>query len=300
MRMFYVLTVTLFAMTAAAQADDSRYGRWGEDDKRMQEMVDELRVMVDKAIKARAADPEFLSDLRRLIRRYDHPWTVRIVDEDFSDGDFTRNPEWRVMRGYFDVTWIGLESRVAQHRAKRRRDEVKQTAEDHVAQIIGQILQEAMNRRRGAEPQPVDPPEMRRSGHRAKIVLDRKIPNAFALKAVISGKAKSGGIDLALYQGERRREGYRLSWLPDEGLALVRVSRSGAVIVERAEVNIADGRKHEISWTRRGKGRMAVTLDGKPLFTVKDRGFKDRFDGFALINRGGSFALHRLTIDGKP
>ena len=61
--------------------------------------------MVDDAEKARAADPQFLRDLRGLAQGSDRPWRIQLLNDDFGDGDFTRNPSWTVTAGKY---WVDI------------------------------------------------------------------------------------------------------------------------------------------------------------------------------------------------
>ena len=62
--------------------------------------------------------------------------------------------------------------------------------------------------------------------------------------------------------------------------------------------NLEDGQAHTLLWTRTASGVMVVSLDGKELFRATDRSFSDPFDGFAVVNSGGDYALKSITIDG--
>ena len=89
------LALSLAGVDVSAQSQTSKYQTWenpdqtaspASDDPRVQALLDELAALVDEADRARAADPRFLEDLRELIRGYDWPWRLEILDEDFSDG----------------------------------------------------------------------------------------------------------------------------------------------------------------------------------------------------------------------
>ena len=43
---------------------------------------------------------------------------------------------------------------------------------------------------------------------------------------------------------------------------------------------------------------MTVAIDGKERMRATDRGFRDPFDGFAMVNRGGDYVLGRIAIHG--
>ena len=302
-----------FAMPVLAQQQGKspRYGSWNAGPSaspgpgQIAQMVKELKTLIDAAERVRAADPLFLRDLKRLARRYGNAWPVRLIEEDFSDRDFTNNPTWVVSTGYFDVSWRGLISRVNERRARQDQPQpqTRQGNEDVAAALLGQLLNQALGGSSSQQQQQAQQQEQqrRRAPRRAKIYLDQKITNSFSMTAVVTGRGDTGGVSLAVYQGlDKRRNGYRLAFMPGEGFMLARVSRRGASIIDRSDisVDINDGNEHMIVWERRSKGRMVVKLDGKPLFSTADRGFNDPFDGFALVNRGGEYILNKLIIDG--
>ncbi|MDZ7735016.1 MAG: hypothetical protein U5P41_01875 [Gammaproteobacteria bacterium] len=41
---------------------------------------------------------------------------------------------------------------------------------------------------------------------------------------------------------------------------------------------------------------MSVHLDGEQVIQIRDRGFRESFDGFAMINQGGDYAVREITI----
>ena len=113
----FIISVAVFgvlgihSVTAPAVAQDSRYRTWGGDsvtasggaEQRLESMIKDLNALIEDARKARAADPILLQDLEALVSRYDSPWTVRQLFDDFSDNDITRDPTWSVAAGRF---WV--------------------------------------------------------------------------------------------------------------------------------------------------------------------------------------------------
>ena len=81
----------------AGPAAAQRYEALTTDTERLQQLVDEIRGLIDEV--ARAADPRFVRDVRSVLGRYDNFWRVSLVVENFRDGDFTRNPAWVVADG---------------------------------------------------------------------------------------------------------------------------------------------------------------------------------------------------------
>ncbi|MFQ5954780.1 MAG: hypothetical protein ACE5JZ_06940 [Kiloniellales bacterium] len=108
------LIVALTLLPAAGFGQEPRYGPWPGGDGDIEVLIQELETLIRRAEVARAADPQFLSDLRATLQRYRVPWPVTRVSDDFSDGDYTRNPTWTVHAGAFTIDRRhGLRSRVA-------------------------------------------------------------------------------------------------------------------------------------------------------------------------------------------
>ncbi len=63
-------------------------------------------------------------------------------------------------------------------------------------------------------------------------------------------------------------------------------------------LTLQDGQPHVIEWSRDRGGRMVIKIDGARVIEVTDRGFRDPFDGIAVVNGGGDYALRSITIDG--
>jgi hypothetical protein len=85
-------------------------------------------------------------------------------------------------------------------------------------------------------------------------------------------------------------------------LELLRVGRRGRRprVIESYNdpVALRDGRPHLLEWNRTGDGTMTVSIDSRELMRVQDQRFRDPFDGFTLINRGGDYAVRWIRIKG--
>ncbi len=92
-----VLVAGLWAAPAQAQGV--------EPGNQVQTLVNELRAELDRAEKDRLADPWFLRDLRQILDRYDLPWQVRILHDDFSGQGPGPDAPWRVTAGEFLIDW---------------------------------------------------------------------------------------------------------------------------------------------------------------------------------------------------
>lgn len=298
------LSVVLIACLAVAlpAAAEQGYSTWSSPDAsappptdRVQELVDRLDALIDKAEKARAADPVFLGDLRDLTRGYRRPWRSRLLFDDFRDGDFTANPVWTEVSGRFWVEkdW-GLRSSVE---ATRRQSSAggqqgKLSGRDAALAILGQILNPSAGQTSGEPAAPAS----------STIVTALAITNAFAIELDLSSWQGQGRIELGPYQGAARTAGYRLAYTPGGPMELLRVSSRGVSVIDSTPgpLNLEDQKAHRIEWTRHIDGTMTVSVDGEEKISAIDRGFRDPFDGFLISNLGGDYIVRQVTILGIP
>src|SRR5262245_50762234 len=84
-------------------------------DQKLQKLVTDPNALIKKAETANAAHPNYLSDLKKLSAQYPvgaipaalgGPGTVFLYDN-FSDGDYTMNPTWKVSAGSWKVDTKG-------------------------------------------------------------------------------------------------------------------------------------------------------------------------------------------------
>ena len=131
-----------------------------------------------------------------------------------------------------------------------------------------------------------------------------QISNAFALRLEFVSSEKRGRIDFGPYQGPQGATAYRVAYLPGQttdGLKLIRITPKGAVAIAtyKGGLNLEDGRSHVLTWTRDRNGAMTVSLDGNSMISAADRTIGKSFDGFMLINSGGTYWVRSISIDGS-
>ena len=227
------LALLLTSIESSAQSTSNKYQTWdnpdqptsqGSGDPRVQELLDELTALVDEADRARAADPRFLEDLRDLIRGYDWPWRVEILNEDFTDGRVAGSPKWNIVTGDFRAEYgIGLRSVIrAQSKAQKRSSG---NQDDLAAQLLNQLLKQATQNQ---DSQSQTAPQS------ALIHVATPISNAFAVDTAISAKQATGHYEIEIYQREPRASGYRLAYSPGAraALELLRVGSRGTAVID--------------------------------------------------------------------
>ncbi|WP_197408122.1 MULTISPECIES: peptidoglycan-binding domain-containing protein [unclassified Guyparkeria] len=211
--------------------------------------------------------------------------------DDFSDGDFRRNPPWTVLSGDFEVDQNGLRSIVEADR--RSRDLNSDNPGDIGLAVLGMILDQQTNTRQEAAPRPVEP---------AQIFVNAPVDNAFQMELELASRQRSGSVSLGLFQGNRPDgTGYRLVYSADSqpALTLVRLISGNAEVVARHDgrLDLEDGRFHRIAWSRDENGRMQVHVDNRHLLSARDTGLRDPFQGFVMTNHGGDYTLGRVRLE---
>ena len=277
-----VLGVLLLGGPPARGAD--RYSPWQPPAQAggMPDLLRNLRGLIDEAERSKAADPTFLDDLRALADTYDNPWPVRLVYDDFRDGDFTSNPPWTVSAGIWRVDskgrFSGLRSTVY--------------GPDNAGPGGGQGWGNYAGRPRQGTGN---------DDEFAAIYLPVTISNSFAIRLEIAARDEGGRFDFGPYLG-RGNTAYRLSYQADaaSGLTLTRVTSQGERVLggSSGRVNLGDGKSHVIDWKRDRGGNMTVTLDGRPAINVADPMIRRPFDGFLMVNGGGTYWIRSAAVNG--
>ncbi len=280
----------------------------GANDPRTQALVDALRRATDRAERDRSASPALIATLRELIGRYDWPWRAAVFDDDFGDGELSRNPAWRVVSGDFRAfAGRGMRTRFAPPTQRGTTSSGRTSNErgaqgDPAAQILGAILGGIVGGSKrdgggsGAAPAAV--------ARAAEIHVPAAISNAFALvvDVTVLDTARGGSLRFGPYRKTGRVAGYRIDLTPGarSTIELLRVSSGRSAVIDRRvlKARLDDGRRHRIEWRRGRDGEMVVLVDGVEALRTVDRRFGDRFAGFVLVNRGGDYMIGRVALFG--
>jgi hypothetical protein len=235
--------------------------------------------------------------LRELVRRYDWPWRVSLLYDDFRDGDYTYNPRWNVNNGEFRVAKAsGLRSYFDPPMPPVRRT-TSRRSDGSAMEVLGELL--LGTREREAEPAQANVKS------ESEIFTRVGITSAFVVKAELNIRRytdRDTRIEFGPYQGDDRSSGYRLAYESgrNPSLTLLRFSPGRSAVIEMTdqEITLADGNSHTVEWRRASDGEMIVLIDNKEIIKTVDRAYDEPFDGFAMINKGGEFEVKRVTIFG--
>ncbi len=292
-----VVLLAMFFTIVSASAVRAQMDQEQVSGSRTQELVDLLKDVIRGAEHDRRSSFSITRQLKDLVRRYDWPWRVSLLYDDFRDGDYTYNPRWTVNRGEFWVrrggglgTYLELPSSGRYRTSDRGSDS---PALDVLTDILlGNREQTAGEAQTGAKPE-------------AEIITRVGISNAFALKLKIDSKNygdRTNRLEFGPYQGQDRSSGYRLAYESGSApsLSLLRFGSNRSSVIERVgqEIVLDDGVPHTFEWRRSGDGEMVVLLDAKEVIRTVDRAYSDPFDGFAFINKGGEFEVQQISIFG--
>jgi len=282
----------IVAGPALAQDSTTRYQQWqGYNSENMQDLIGDLEDLIDQAEKDRAADPEFLKDLRSALLEYSAPAAskyVALLFDDFRDGNYTQNPTWTVTSGGFKVdrkgALTGLRSTIYPPGTQPGQTSTGNPALD----ILGAILNQ--------------PAQQTSTAKYAAIYTPVKVSNQFRIRFDFASTERFGRMDFGVYQGSGGSNAYRIAYLPNQKdlLRLLRLTPQGVWVIGayKTTLSLEDNKRHLLEWTRDKNGVMSVVLDGKEVIRATDKNFTKPFDGFLHINAGGSYYVRAVSIEG--
>ena len=288
---FTALALALFSPVGAQTNPGST------SDPRTQELVDQLKDVIRRSEEQRGPSQPVIRQLRDLVRRYDRPWRVSLLYDDFRDGDYTYNPRWVVNDGEFWVARAGGLRSNFDPTANGRRRTADRRSDGSALDVLSEILL-------GGRERDVSPTQVNLKSE-GEIFTRVAISNAFAATVQINLRSymdRNTRLEFGPFQGDDRASGYRLAY--DSGrtptLSLTRLGPNRSAIIETTDRGIAleDGNTHTIEWRRGNDGEMVILFDDKEVIRTIDRAYDDPFDGFNIINKGGEFEIKQVSVFG--
>lgn len=311
-RIAAITAVAMLPLTALAQTtapNDNRYGTWApptgaagdqtnnttNNGKSLNNLLKNLNKLIKDAEKAKAADPTFLRDLKKLTARYANPWTKKIVSDNFSDGDFDRSPRWSVTSGEY---WVekdyGLRARVTAPTASGGTSSKALSKEKLALSILGAVLN-GTNKSTTTNTQP-----SAKTSKPSAIETRARVSNSFTMGVKFSSWKRDGTFAVALNQGIGNG-GYRVVYATGTKptLSLVKVTQRGrSVIATKSMTALEDNNPHALAWTRTQNGTMTVKLDGKAILKGRDTSFQDGFETLQFSSHGSDVIVKTVVLKG--
>jgi hypothetical protein len=279
-------------------AEEGKYGQWQSTDNQIEKMINELDLIIEEGINARAAHPDFLKDLQKTIDQYRTPTKIVYFSDNFADSDFSSNPTWTVNQGEYSIDRHGsLYSSVAIRRPSPQEETGAESSGDRSMRVLLGVLNELAKDDKDQQSGTDKSPDQ------AVIFSNGLIPNSFILQFSFRSTSSWGGTSIGVFQGDDLKTGYHLVYQasPAENrpMHLVRYRYSKPYIVDEVRENspdLDDGLDHNIQFMRDSNGDMVVTVDGKEVLRSSDLSYQDDFAGIAITNSGGSYAYDNIEF----
>lgn len=262
----------------AAEASD-------ENQQALDELLNELEKKIEDADKRMVAHPKFLDELQTLVDKYKGRLRAVYLSDDFSDGDYNRNPAWTVDAGSFRLTPSRrLWSRIS---TESPTGGSSSGGEENPVGIILKEFMRSMDDQEGKKSTSVQT--------EAAIHTIAHIGSAFEIELGMVSESRRGAMEIVLLGGKPATPRYRMIYHAapsvDRPIEIVRERGSRSYLIDSATQypDIDDGRPHKLQWMRTPDGRMRVLVDGKEVLSTVEVFYRSDFSGLALINRGGTY-----------
>jgi hypothetical protein len=267
------------------------YSQWsGAKDQQLKTLIADLKAKIAAAEQSQAASPDFLADLKALQAKFEALQSAgtattsstapasgtQLFADDFSDGNYTSNPTWKVSAGTWNVDPNG-----SNHGLTSKIKAQKVNLQNVLGAFLNQNSTQSQN-------------------EFASIYTPVKLPNAFTLKVTLTSRDRQGGLNLGVYQGTSGSTLYRMVYQPGAtpGIAIQKVTSSGATTIASSTggYNLEDGQPHDLVLARDASGNMTVTVDGKQAASGKDTSLTGDMTGLLFVNSGGTYYIRSVTV----
>ncbi len=274
-------------------------------------LVTRLSGLIDEAEQQSAADPRFLEDLRAALAETSSKTTTTapvpapapapvvsapvtppprqaLLDEDFADRDFSRNPKWRIATGDFTIDRYGMRSQVQKPIATSGK---KKSKNEIPLAVLGALLGGQSSTKQSAA-----------GANPAEAYVQTTLPAGLLITARIVQLSDSGQFEFGLFRASSLGNGLRVQLHAGANAKLklyrFQSGRGSLKADSRAgRISTRNGRSYEFEWRRSADGRTEIRLDGRTVLSGQDSAGERGFEGFVLRNDLGDFALESVRIE---
>jgi hypothetical protein len=265
------------------------------DRKALTDLLSELEKKIEKADERMVAHPKFLEELRALVQRYQSKLREVFLSEDFSDGDYKRNPTWVVDSGTFTIsTSRRLLSEIVAERPTSTSSSKEESSP--LGGLIKDIIRSTVETDEDESPTP--------TAGEARIHTLSRIGPAFEVDLTMVSRSSGGSMEVVLLGGDPPAPQYRMVYQSpasaDRPIQIVRERGTKSYLIEEAThyPSLDDGSPHRILWTRDSQGNMRVRVDGKAVLSTVEVFYRNAFAGLALVNEGGTYEWGPIRVFG--
>ena len=289
----HVWIVGLFMVLCLATLVPALANAAEPDQKALTDLLNNLDQKIKDADQRRVAHPKFLEELRALVKEYRAKIRVVFLSEDFSDGDYSRNPVWVVDSGTFRVT---KDRRLLSEAVAETPTATPAPAEktSPLAGILKDILK--------------TPPEEEKTQANvpaAKVALIHTLASigpAFEVDLVLVSRSTRGAMELVLLGGDQNVPYYRMIYRPsasgERPIEIIRERDGKSFTIDAAQkyVSIDDNVPHRIQWIRDSEGKMDILIDEKEVLSTYEFFYQQNFTGLAFVNRRGTYEVGPIMV----
>ena len=291
--------IAVFLLCSCFLASPSAYSQSKNNDNVINSLLKDLEKAIENADKRMIAHPTFLDELRKLVGEYKKKLRNVFFFDDFSDGDYTKNPAWKIRQGQFSITSDGKLQSIVEldlPPASSPSSSKEVSLDDLFQSVFGDIVQEEEVEGDAKKTAKVE---------NAEIESLAQIGPAFEvdLSFVTKVTATNDAMEIILLGGNKNRRLYQLTYpvSSEEArkISILRVAKANHKRLIKTEFlpPITDpDQPHILQWIRDKEGTMEVLVDGKRILSTKEQYHQDGFTGIRLVNSGGIYKWGPIQI----